>query len=477
MSSPSIPDSFDVAVIGGGPGGYVAAIRAAQLGLKTACIEGRGSLGGTCLNVGCIPSKAMLHASEQVAQAHHSFADWGIRLSKISVDLAQMMAKKDEVVEGLTSGIEMLLAKNKVSYIRGWASLAGPGRIRVAGLDGDNQDVSAKNIIIATGSEVTPLPGAEIDEKRIVSSTGALEFEKVPNHLIVVGAGVIGLELGSVWQRLGARVTVVEYLDRICPGLDNEIARQFRRTLEGQGLSFRLGQRVIEAKTNGQKVKLVVEPATGLAEGETSETLTADAVLVAIGRRPYTAGLGLETVGVETDQRGTIPVDGGFQTQAARVYAIGDVIDGPMLAHKAEKEGVAVAEIIAGQAVSIDYGTVPGIIYTAPEVANIGFAEQDLKDAGVPYKVGKFPFKANSRARAMGETDGMVKVLAHKETGRLLGAHILGKDAGTLIHEVGAVMEFGGSYEDLIHIIHGHPTLNEAVKEAAMAIDKRAIHV
>ena len=477
MSDPSPYETFDIIVIGGGPGGYVAAIRAAQLGLKTACIEGRGSLGGTCLNVGCIPSKALLHASEHVAQAHHSFADWGIRLGKISIDLAQMMTKKDEVVEGLTSGIELLLAKNKVTYIQGWATLAGEGRVSVAGLDGTSSEVSAKNIVIATGSEVTPLPGVEIDEKRILSSTGALSLEKVPNHLVIIGAGVIGLELGSVWQRLGARVTVVEFLDRICPGMDNEIARQFRRTLEGQGLTFRLGQRVVEAKTSGQKVKVTVEPAKGLADGAEAETLTADNVLVAIGRRPFTQGLGLETVGIETDKRGTIPVDGGFRTSAPGIFAIGDVIDGPMLAHKAEKEGVAVAEIIAGKAASIDYGTVPGIVYTAPEVANIGFAEQDLKEAGVAYKVGKFPFKANSRARAMGETDGMVKVLAHKETGRILGTHILGKDAGTLIHEVGAIMEFGGSYEDLIHVIHGHPTLNEAVKEAAMAIDKRAIHV
>ena len=465
--------AFDVVVIGGGPGGYVAAIRAAQLGLKTACIEGRGSLGGTCLNVGCIPSKALLHASEQVAQAEHHFGDWGIGVGKVKVDLSRMMAKKDEVVEGLTSGIELLLAKNKVTYIKGWAKLAGEGRVTVAGDDGASQDVQAKNIVIATGSEVTPLPGVDIDETRIVSSTGALALDRVPASMVVIGGGVIGLEMGSVWQRLGAQVTVVEFLDGICPGMDLEIARTFRRTLEAQGIAFKLGHRVTQAKKTGKQVKLSIEPSAG---GE-SEEMTADVVLVAIGRRPYTTGLGLEDAGVALDDRQRIQVDAGFRTSAAGIYAIGDVIDGPMLAHKAEKEGVAVAEIIAGRQAKLDYTTVPGIVYTAPEVANIGFSEQELKEAKVPYKAGKFPFKANSRARAMEETDGLVKILAHKENGRILGAHIIGKDAGTLIHEVAVVMEFGGTYDDLIHVIHGHPTLNEAVKEAAMAIDKRAIHV
>ena len=464
---------FDVVVIGGGPGGYVAAIRAAQLGLKTACIEGRGSLGGTCLNVGCIPSKALLHASEQVAQAEHHFGDWGIEVGKVKVDLGKMMEKKDEVVHGLTSGIELLFGKNKVEYIKGWATLAGEGLIDVAGADGASSQVRAKNIIIATGSEVMPLPGVEIDEKRIVSSTGALELDKVPGHLVVVGGGVIGLEMGSVWQRLGAKVTVVEFLDGICPGMDLEIARTFKRTLEGQGIEFKLGHKVTKAEAAGDHVHLSIEPAAG---GDATE-MTADVVLVAIGRRPFTEGLGLENAGVELDERKRVKVNGGFQTTAPGIYAIGDVIDGPMLAHKAEKEGVVVAEIISGKKAKLDYTTVPGIVYTAPEVANIGFTEQELKDAKVPYKAGKFPFKANSRARAMEETDGMVKILAHKENGRILGAHILGKDAGTLIHEVAVIMEFGGTYDDLIHVIHGHPTLNEAVKEAAMAIDKRAIHV
>ena len=465
--------TYDVVIIGGGPGGYVAAIRAAQLGLKTACIEGRGSLGGTCLNVGCIPSKALLHASEHVAQARHDFADWGIKVGEVEVNIGKMMDKKEEVVHGLTSGIELLLAKNKVDYIQGWASLAGDGAISVAKNDGSTATVSAKNIVLATGSEVTPLRGVEIDEKRIVSSTGALELEEIPQKMVVIGGGVIGLEMGSVWQRLGSEVTVVEYLDRICPGMDNEIAKTFQKTLEGQGLSFMLGHKVTEAKSTAKSVTLNVEPAAG---GEPI-TLDADVVLVAIGRRPFTEGLGLDEVGVERDKQGRVVVDGSFRTSAPGVFAIGDVIDGPMLAHKAEKEGVAVAEIIAGRKVKVDYNTVPGIVYTAPEVANIGFTEQELKDAGVAYKAGKFPFKANSRARAMEETDGLVKLLAHKDNGRILGAHIIGKDAGTLIHEVAAVMEFGGSYDDLTHIIHGHPTLNEAVKEAAMAIDKRAIHV
>ena len=466
---------FDVVVIGGGPGGYVAAIRAAQLGLRTACVEGRGSLGGTCLNVGCIPSKALLHASEQVAHARHSFGDWGIKVGTVEVDVEKMMDKKEEVVHGLTSGIELLLAKNKVTYLQGWASLGGSGRVDVALAEGGDAAISAKNIVLATGSEVTPLRGIEIDEERIVSSTGALELTEVPGNMVVIGGGVIGLEMGSVWQRLGAKVTVVEFLDRICPGMDNEIAKTFQKTLEGQGIDFLLGQKVTAAKNTGKGVELSIEPSAG---GEV-EAMKADVVLVAIGRRPFTSGLGLETVGVETDAQGRVVVDGSFQSSVKGIYAIGDVIDGPMLAHKAEKEGVAVAEILAGKGsgVKVDYTTVPGIVYTAPEVANIGFTEQELKEAGVAYKVGKFPFKANSRARAMEETDGLVKLLVHKEKGRILGAHIISKDAGTLIHEVAAVMEFGGTYDDLIHIIHGHPTLNEAVKEAAMAVDKRAIHV
>ena len=353
---------FDVVVIGGGPGGYVAAIRAAQLGLKTACVEGRGSLGGTCLNVGCIPSKALLHASEQVAHARHSFADWGIKVGEVEVDVEKMMDKKEEVVHGLTSGIELLLAKNKVTYLQGWASLGGDGRVDVKLSEGGDAAISAKNIILATGSEVTPLPGIEIDEERIVSSTGALELSSVPEHLVVVGGGVIGLEMGSVWQRLGAKVTVVEFLDRICPGMDNEIAKTFQKTLEGQGIEFKLGHKVTAAKNTGKGVALSVEP----SKGGDAEEMKADVVLVAIGRRPFTNGLGLEAAGVETDKQGRVVVDGGFQTSAKGVFAIGDVIDGPMLAHKAEKEGVAVTELIAGnKKIKVDYTTVPGIVYTA----------------------------------------------------------------------------------------------------------------
>ncbi len=463
---------YDVIVIGGGPGGYVCAIRAAQLGLKTACIEKRGALGGTCLNVGCIPSKALLHASELYAEAHGGMESLGIKLGKVGLDLAAMLGHKDKVVSDLTKGIEFLLRKNKIDYIKGTATLSGDGAVAVE--DGKNKSaLKAKAIVIATGSDHVDLPGIKIDEKRIVSSTGALSLAKVPEHLVVVGGGYIGLELGSVWMRLGAKITVVEFLDRIVPGMDGEIGKAFQRVLKKQGMTFRLGTKVTGAKASKSGIALSIEPAK---EGGKAETLEADAVLVAIGRRPYTTGLGLEKAGVAVDKGGRITVDHRFQTNIPGVYAIGDVIAGPMLAHKAEEEGVALAEILAGQSGHVNYETVPGIVYTWPEVAAVGKTEEQLKEAGVAYKVGKFPFSANSRARVAAQSEGMVKILADAASDRILGAHIIGPDAGTLIHEVVVAMEFGGSAEDLARSFHGHPTLNEAVKEAALAVDGRAIH-
>jgi len=465
---------YDVIVIGGGPGGYVCAIRAAQLGLKTACIEKRGALGGTCLNVGCIPSKALLHASELYAEAHGGMENLGIKLGKVGLDLAAMLGHKDKVVADLTKGVEFLLRKNKVDYVKGSATLSDAGTVTVE--DGkDKSELKAKAIVIATGSDHVDLPGVKIDEKRIVSSTGALSLAKVPEHLVVVGGGYIGLELGSVWMRLGAKITVVEFLDRIVPGMDGEIGKTFQRVLKKQGMTFRLSTKVTGAKASKSGIALSIEPANGEAGGK-AETLEADAVLVAIGRRPYTTGLGLEKAGVKVDGGGRITVDHRFQTNIPNVYAIGDVIAGPMLAHKAEDEGVAVAEILAGQSGHVNYETVPGVVYTWPEVAAVGKTEEQLKEAGVAYKVGKFPFSANSRARVAAHTEGLVKILADAASDRILGAHIIGPDAGTLIHEVVVAMEFGGSAEDLARSFHGHPTLNEAVKEAAMAVDGRAIH-
>ncbi len=464
---------YDVVVIGGGPGGYVCAIRAAQLGLKTACVEKRGSLGGTCLNVGCIPSKALLHASERFAEAGHELGKLGVTLGKVGLDLGAMMAHKDKVVGDLTKGIAFLLKKNKVDYLEGAASLSGPGAIMVTDAAGRETELAAENIVIATGSDHMDLPGIAIDERRIVSSTGALSLEKVPKHLIVVGAGYIGLELGSVWRRLGAEVSVVEFLDRILPGMDTEIAKNFQRVLGKQGLKFHLSSKVTGAKASKGWVTLSVEPAQG---GE-AQAMKADVVLVAIGRRPYTQGLGLERAGVELDGAGRVGVDGRFQTNIAGIYAIGDVIAGPMLAHKAEEEGVALAEMLAGQSGHVNYETVPGIVYTWPEVAAVGKTEDELKDSGVDYEIGKFPFNANSRARCTGETEGFVKILSDAKTDRILGAHIIGPDAGTLIHEVVIAMEFGASAEDLARSFHGHPTLNEAVKEAALAVEGRAIHI
>jgi len=465
--------SFDVVVIGAGPGGYVAAIRAAQLGLKTAVVEKWETLGGTCLNVGCIPSKALLVSSEKFEEARHGLAVHGVKVGSVELDLPTLMAHKAKVVKDNTAGIEFLFKKNKISWLKGLGTIIAPGTVQVTAKDGAKTTVAAKNIIIATGSEVTPLPGVTIDEKTIVSSTGALALEAVPQHMVVVGGGVIGLELGSVWSRLGAKVTVVEFLDRILPGMDGELTKNTQRILAKQGLTFKLSTKVTSAVKSELGVTLTLEPAAGGA----AETVSADVVLVAIGRRPYTAGLGLESVGIETDNRGRIKVDPHFQTKVPGIYAIGDVIEGPMLAHKAEDEGVVAAEIIAGQSGHINYDAIPGIIYTWPEVASVGKTEEQLKEAGVAYKAGKFPFSANGRARAMNCTDGFVKVLADAKTDRVLGVHILGPDAGHLIAEIGLAMEFGASAEDIARTCHAHPTLSEAVKEAALAVDGRPIHI
>ena len=464
---------YDVAIIGGGPAGYVAAIRAAQLGLRTACIEKRGVLGGTCLNVGCIPSKALLHASERYEEAKGHLAPFGIRIGSVDLDLAAMLAHKDKIVGGLTKGIESLFKKHKVDYLKGSGRLAGAGRVDVALAEGGTTSLEASSIVIATGSEPASLPGIAIDEKRIVSSTGALVLPQVPAHLVVIGAGYIGLEMGSVWRRLGASVTVVEYLDRILPGMDGEIAKQFRRILERQGMKFRLATKVTAASSSSESVSLTLEPAAGGA----AETLLADCVLVAVGRRPFTDGLGLEAVGVALDDKGRITTDRHYRTNVEGIYAIGDVIAGPMLAHKAMEEGVALMEMLAGQAGHVNYETVPGIVFTWPEVASVGRTEEQLKADGIEYRIGKFPFMANSRSRTTGETDGFVKLLADAKTDRLLGAHIMGPDAGTLIHECVVAMEFGGAVEDLARSFHGHPTLSESVKEAALAAGTGAIHI
>ncbi len=461
-------EAFDLVVVGGGPGGYVAAIRAAQLGLRVACVEKRGTLGGTCLNVGCIPSKALLQSSHHYEAAAHEMAEHGVGVEKLTLDLAAMMGRKDKVVEDLTKGIEFLFKKNKVEYVVGAGRIAAPDTVVV-----DNgRELKTENILIATGSDVAKLPGVDIDEKRIVSSTGALSLPKAPKSMIVVGGGVIGLELGSVWRRLGAEVTVVEFLDAILPGMDGDLVKQMQRSLKRQGVKFRLATKVTEAKTAKQSVSLRVEPRDG---GE-AETLKAETVLVAIGRVPYTDGLGLDAVGVETDERGFIPVDEDFQTNVPGVFAIGDVIGGVMLAHKAEEEGVAVAEILAGQSGHVNYDAIPGVIYTRPEAASVGKTEERLKKDGVDYRVGKFPFTANSRARCAGETEGFVKILADAKTDRILGAHIVGPNAGDLIQEVALAMEFGGSAEDLARTCHAHPGFYEAVKEAALAVAGRAIH-
>ena len=465
--------TYDLVVIGAGPGGYVAAIRAAQLGLNVACVDKRKSLGGTCLNIGCIPSKALLTSSEHFAHAEHGLADHGVNVSKVSLDIDAMMAHKDKVVADNTKGIEFLFKKNKVTAVHGTARIRSATEVEITGEDGKTDTLKAGAILIATGSDVAPLPGIEIDEERIVSSTGALELASVPKHLVVVGAGYIGLEMGSVWARLGAKVTVIEFLERITPGMDLEVAKAFQKVLEKQGITFRLGTKVTGAETLKTKVKLSVEPANGGG----AESLDCDTVLVAIGRRPYTEGLGLDDVGVETNDRGFIGIDEHFQTSVEGIYAIGDCVPGPMLAHKAEDEGVAAAEIIAGESGHVNYDVIPGIVYTWPEVASVGKTEETLKDEGTDYSVGKFPFSANGRARAANDTDGFVKILADSKTDRVLGAHIIGPDAGTLIHEIVVGMEFGASAEDIARTCHGHPTLAEAVKEAALAVAGRTIHI
>ena len=461
---------YDLVVIGGGPGGYVAAIRASQLGMKVACVEMRGTLGGTCLNVGCIPSKHLLHASHAFHEAKHGFAKLGVVTKGVALDLNQMMSSKNEVVSGLTQGIEFLFKKNKVDYVQGRGEILGPGKVKVA-LDKGERILDTKHILIATGSESTPLPGVVVDEKKIVTSTGALDLKKVPKKLVVIGGGVIGLEMGVVWRRLGAEVEVIEFLDKILPTMDAELSKTMQRTLKKQGFSFRLGTKVTGAKTTRSGVNLTVEP----AKGGKVEQVEADVVLVSIGRRPYTRGLGLEKVGVETD-RGKIKINSHYQTNVAGIWAIGDVVDGPMLAHKAEDEGVVAVELMSGQAGHIDYDCIPSVVYTDPEVASVGRTEEELKAQGLDYKVGKFPFQANSRARASGGGDGFVKILADSDTDQVLGAHIIGPDAGTLIAEIALGMEFGASSEDIARTCHAHPTLNEAVKEAALAVEGRQIH-
>lgn len=461
-------DKFDVIVIGAGPGGYVCAIRAAQLGMKVACVEKRATLGGTCLNVGCIPSKALLAASEKYEDAAHHMADMGIKIKGASVDWDGMQTHKTGVVESNTKGIEFLFKKNKVKHITGTAKIVESGKIDV-----DGTEYLADNIIIATGSDVATLPGIEIDEEKIVSSTGALELKDVPKSMIVIGGGVIGLELGTVYRRLGSEVTVVEFQDNILPGMDGEIRKETLKILKKQGMNFKLSSKVTSAKSSKSGVDLEVESVDGTA----GETLKADIVLMAVGRRPYTDGLGLEDAGVKLDDRGRVEVDEFFETSVEGVYAIGDVIRGAMLAHKAEDEGVVLAEMLAGQSGHIDYDAIPGVVYTWPEVANVGKTEEQLKEAGVSYNVGKFPFMANGRARAMNCIDGFVKILACAKTDKILGGHILGPNAGDLIQEIVTVMEFDGTAEDIARTCHAHPTLTEVVKEAALAVDKRALHI
>ena len=467
--------AYDLVVIGSGPGGYVCAVKAAQLGLKTAIVEKRPTLGGTCLNIGCIPSKALLHASEVFHQAGHSHAELGVDVGAPKLDLARMMAHKDAVVKSNVDGVDYLMKKNKIDVLIGTGRIAGAGKVTVTPETGDAQTVDTKAIVIATGSDVAGIPGVslEIDEKVIVSSTGAIALEKVPEKMIVVGGGVIGLELGSVWSRLGAKVTVVEYLDTILGGMDGEVSKQFQRMLAKQGIDFKLGAKVTAVEKAGAGAKVTFEP----AKGGNAESLEADIVLVATGRKPFTEGLGLEEAGVVLDKRGRVEIDGHFKTNIDGIYAIGDVVAGPMLAHKAEDEGVAVAEILAGQAGHVNYDVIPSVVYTQPEVASVGKTEEELKAAGVAYKAGKFPFTANGRARAMLVTDGFVKVLADKATDRVLGVHIVGAGAGDLIHEAAVLMEFGGSSEDLGRTCHAHPTLSEAVKEAALATFAKPIHM
>jgi dihydrolipoamide dehydrogenase len=465
--------TYDLVVIGTGPGGYVCAVRAAQLGMKVAVVEKNATLGGTCLNIGCMPSKALLHASEMFEEASHSFAKMGVGVSAPKLDLPSMMNFKQQGIDGNVKGVEFLMKKNKIDVISGKGKILGAGKVEVAGSAGKTQIVETKNIVIATGSDIARLKGIEIDEKRIVSSTGALSLDKVPEKLLIVGAGVIGLELGSVWRRLGAQVAVVEFLDRILPGMDGEVAKQFQRMLEKQGFAFKLGAKVTAVDTSGKTLLAKVEPAAGGA----AETLEADVVLVSIGRVPYTEGLGLKEAGVALDNRGRVQIDAHFATSVKGIYAIGDAVAGPMLAHKAEDEGVACAEILAGQAGHVNYDVIPSVVYTTPEVSTVGKTEEELKQAGVAYTVGKFPFTANGRSKVNQTTEGFVKVLADAKTDRVLGVHIVGREAGEMIHEAVVLMEFGGSAEDLARTCHAHPTRSEAIKEAALAVGKRAIHM
>jgi dihydrolipoyl dehydrogenase len=465
--------AYDLIVIGTGPGGYVCAIRAAQLGMKVAVVEKRATFGGTCLNVGCIPSKALLHASEMFEEAGHSFARMGIGVNAPKLDLPTMLKFKDEAVDGNVKGVAFLLKKNKIDAVQGTGRIAGPGKVEVKSADGKTQMLETKSIVVATGSDVAKLRGVDIDGKRIVSSDQAIALDKVPQRLLVVGAGVIGLELGSVWRRLGSKVTVVEFLDRILPGIDAEVGRQSQRLLEKQGIAFKLGSKVTGVYSSGATLKATIEP----AKGGPAETIEADVVLVAIGRVPFTEGLGLDEAGVRKDNGGRVIVDEHFATNVPGIYAIGDVIAGPMLAHKAEDEGIAVAEILAGQAGHVNYDVIPNVVYTFPEIASVGKSEDELKEAGTAYSVGKFPFTANGRAKANQQTDGFVKILADARTDRVLGVHIVGSDAGNMIAEAAVAMEFGASAEDIARTCHAHPTLPEAVKEAALAVAKRAIHM
>lgn len=467
-------DTFDVIVIGAGPGGYVAAIRAAQLGMSVACVDKRDAPGGTCLNIGCIPSKALLQSSERFAAAQNELAAHGVQVASVTLDLKTMLARKDKVVTDNTRGVEFLFRKNKVEYVKGTARLTARDRVTVALNGGGQRELGAKNaIILATGSDSANLPGIVVDEQRIVTSTGALALASVPKHLAVIGGGYIGLEMGSVWRRLGAEVTVVEFLDRVTPGMDGELSAALQRSLERQGFKFRLGTKVVEAKAGKDGVALALEPAKGGAR----ENLKADVVLVAVGRTPYTADLGLKEAGVALDDKGRIKVDGRFATNVSGIYAIGDAIAGAMLAHKASEEGVVLAEMLAGGRSSLDYDAIPAVIYTWPEVASVGRTEEQLKQAGTAYKTGKFPFSANARARANGFTEGFVKILADAKTDRVLGVHIIGPDAGTMIGEAALAMEFAASAEDIARTVHAHPTLEEAVKEAALAVDGHAIHI
>src|SRR5262245_17440354 len=465
--------AYDLVIIGSGPGGYVCAIRAAQLGMKVAVVEKDKTFGGTCLNIGCIPSKALLHASERYEEAGHMLDKMGIKVDPPKLDLPSMMKFKDAGVDGNVKGVAFLFKKNKIDTFFGTGRIAAPGKVDVTSGDGKTETIEAKAIVIATGSDVSRLPGVEIDERRVVSSTGALSLDAVPKRLLIIGAGVIGLELGSVWRRLGSEVIVVELLDRILPGMDSEVCRQVARIFEKQGMTFKLSSKVTGIEPAGNKLKVTLEPSTG----GPAESIETDVVLVSVGRVPFTEGLGLESAGVKTDNKRRVIVDARFATNVPGIYAIGDVIAGPMLAHKAMDEGVAVAEILAGEAGQVNYDVIPNVVYTYPEIASVGKSEEELEEAGIAYKVGKFPFTANGRAKANLQTEGLVKILADAKTDRVLGVHIVGADAGNMIAEAAVAMEFGAAAEDIARTCHPHPTFTEAVREAALAVDKRAIHM